>query len=81
MDGRIFVTVKVVETCSAKETIIRNNTNCDSKFEERKKVRINTFDAVSTLTSSAAFLCLYCAAKPPEERLPFFATVERRAWS
>lgn len=49
--------------------------------KKKEKRQEATFDSVSTLTSSTAFLCLYSAATSPAERPPFLATVELRTWS
>jgi hypothetical protein len=82
VDGKISVTVKVVQTC-LKMRLLSERTKIVIQFffkktEQKEKRQEATFDSVSTLTSTTAFLCLYSAATSPAERPPFLATVELR---
>jgi hypothetical protein len=75
--GKISVTVKIVQTC-LKMKLLSERTKIVIQILKNEKRQEATFDSVSTLTSSTAFLCLYSAATSPAERPPFFATVELR---
>lgn len=82
VEGRISVTVNVVETCSTKIKQLKTVWCRIQIVKEQQKERwATTSDSVLILTSTVVFLCLYWDTISPEKRPPFFTTVELRALS